>query len=234
MATLLAITLNATGPAPLAAAAAEQYPFAEKVDLAGAAWITETENSVTDLTVRVAHYAERSLWTGPVRYEDAGVVLFYVHRVRDPESGVITETNYEGFYGGPNASLSFQKSLRGATASFSIELWGYECVSTPGSGEPQGVQPTETTCEDLDSIWVDAAIAWEGLDEIFRDASNVKVSEPSLAMWGAHTVLASRGAVASGWIGNRTPGGIVLAEGTATVGILLRGKYHEHLVMPRQ
>lgn len=230
---IVTLAFLVVGPVADAGAAAERLPYAERVDLAGAAWITETDNSLTDLTIRVTHFAERSLWTGPINYKDPGIVLFYVHRERDPVTGAVTETNYEGFYGGPNASMSFRRSLAGATATFFIELWGYECQYPPNDGEPQGVLPEQAICTELDSIWVNGSITWTGYGAIWRDANNSKASEPPFAMWGAHSVVASRNAIATGTIASAEPNGIVLAQGTTDVGVLLRGKYHEQAVSPR-
>lgn len=174
---------------------------------------------------------DHSLFSGPLNYRDPGIVLFYVSRHTDPETGAITETNYEGFSGGPTASLSFRRSLAGAHSAFSIELWGYRCVYPPDpGGGPDGISPTEVTCDDIGSVMVDGEITWTGVGDIFRDATNSRAGEPPLAMWGAHTLVAARDAVAEGVIAG---GGTVLARGEAAVGILLRGKHHEQTVIPR-
>ena len=46
-------------------------------------------------------------------------------------------------------------------------------------------------------------------------------------MFGVHSVSAARDAIVAGTIAGD---GLVLAEGQASGGILLRGKYHEHYV----
>lgn len=233
---LAALTLVALVLASLPAmgSPAERYPYAERVDLAGAAWITETANSLTDLTIRISSVAERSL-SGPIRYDNPGIVLFYVHRETDPTTGAVTETNYEGIYGGPDGTLSFKRSFAGASATFSIVLWGYQCQYPPDGdgGGPQGITAAEPTCYPLDDVSVDGTIAWTGYGEIWRDTNNTNASDPGLAMWGAHTVEALRNAIATGTIAVRDADGVVLADGHAEVGVLLRGKYHEQSVFPR-
>lgn len=200
--------------------------FAEHVDMAGAAWVAESDHSSTVLEVRVFHLAQRTTSSGMMRYKDPGVVLFYTHREIDPETGIRTETNYEGFSGGSGATFDFDRSLGGAEATFPLTLWGYRCTYPPGSGEPQDAEPT---CEDLDDAEVTAQMSWTGVGDIVRNTNSDRYKDTPFVLFGAHTVFAVRDAEATATIAGD---GVTLADGPATFAVLLRGKYHEQLVQP--
>ena len=221
----------ATLLAPSAAAAeADRYSFADKVDLAGAVWITETETTLSDLTMRIFNLAERTTLSGPINYEDPGIVAFYLFREVDPATGTVTETHYEAFSGGPNSTFRFSPSLKGATATFALSLYGYRCVYEPQDpGEPQGILDADPICEELDRANVSGEIHWTGTGPIFRDATHSRIGEPPLYMFGSHTVFAARNASVVGTIQGD---GLDLVHGNATFGTLLRGKYHENFVSP--
>ena len=213
------------------AASADRHSFADRVDLAGAVWITETDISFSDLTISIFNLSERSTLSGPINYKDPGIVLFYFLREVHPTTGAVTETHYEAFSGGPDSNFRFSPSFEGATATFTLSLYGYQCVYQPQDpGEPQGIADSDPICEELDRESVSGDIHWTGTGPIFRDVSHTRFGEPPLYMFGTKTVFAARDASVLGTIqGN----GLDLAQGHATFGTLLRGKYHEHFVSPR-
>lgn len=225
------VVIALTLPIPVFAAPEDNYSFGERVDLAGAAWITETDASLTDLTIRVFDRAERSTWTGPINYKDPGIILFYVRRVVNPLTGEVVETNYEGIYGGPGSSFEMSPSFAGAEAIFTLDLYGYRCVYPPGDagGGPQGIDGSDPECWELSPVTVDGHIEWTGEGPVIRDVFKSGDRRPPLFMFGAHTVSAARNASVAGEIEG---GGITFATGPATFGTLLRGKYHEHYVAP--
>lgn len=204
------------------------YSYGERVDLAGAVWITETETLFSDLTIRVFDIDDRSTWSGPNNYKSPGIVMFYTSREVDPVTGVITETNYEGFSGSGSNEFSFDRSLAGAQAEFSLNVWGYRCFHEPGEpgGGPQGILEPPA-CEDLPEATVSGDIEWTGSGPVIRDVSGLKDTQAPSSMFGVHSVSAARDAIVAGTIAGD---GLVLAEGQASGGILLRGKYHEHYV----
>lgn len=207
----------------------DNYSYGERVDLAGAVWITEAENYFSDLTIRVHHLDDRSTWTGPTNHKSPGIVMFYTSREVDPVTGSVTETNYEGFSGSDSNKLSFDRSLAGAKATFSLTVWGYRCVyeaGGPGGGGPQGILEGPV-CEDLPEAIVDGDIEWTGSGPVVRDVSSSTETQPPTSMFGVHSVSALRNATVVGTIAGD---GLVLAQGEASSGILLRGKYHEHYV----
>lgn len=221
------VALLSSAPTPVSAAStqgADNRSYAEQVEMAAAVWEAETEYSRTSLEVRVFHLDLRSTSTGPIRYKDPGVILFFTHRETDPDTGIRTETSYEGFSGGAGATFDFARSLSGAEATFPLTLWGYRCTYPPD--EPQGIQPG---CENLDDVEVTAQMSWTGIGEIFRDTNTDRFKETPFALFGRHVLFAVRDAQATA---NIAGNGLTLADGPASFAVLLRGKYHEHLVMP--
>lgn len=207
---------------------ADRFAYGERVDFAGVVWLTETEHSTTTLEIHLFNRAERSSVSGPVSYKGPGIVLFYTHRESDPETGAVTEINYEGFAGGAGATFVFDRSLSGALATFSLQLYGWTCVYSEGDG-PAGTAPA-VECDEIGEPTVEAQIAWTGVGPIMRQANNARSSEPPSFVAGSHSVLAIRDAEVVGTVAGD---GIQLADGAAAFGVLLRGKYHEQMVMPR-
>lgn len=227
VALIVALMLVLLLPAP-ADAQDRNYSYGDHVDLAGAVWITERENSFSDLTIRVYHLRERSTWSGPVNYKDPGIIMFYTKTETDPSTGAVTETNYEAFSGSPDNRLTFRRSLDGASADFTLRVWGYRCVYEAGdpNGGPQGISAA-SACEDLPETLMQGEIEWTGTGTVTRAAIRSRDSAPPSYMFGTHTVSATRAASAEGSIAGE---GLTLADGPATFGILLRGKYAEHYV----
>ncbi len=214
-------------PGAALAEPAERYAYGERVDFAGVVWLVETEDSTTTLEIHVFDRADRSSASGPVNYKDPGIILFYTHRQSDPETGAVTETNYEGFSGGAGATFAFARSLSGAVATFSVQLYGWRCVY-PDDGGPVGTTPP-VECEEIGEPTVEAHIAWTGVGAITREAFNARSSEPPGFLAGSHLVQAVRDAEVRGTVAGD---GVQLADGAASFGVLLRGKYHEQMVMP--
>ena len=208
-----------------ALAGAEVASYGERVDLAGAVWFSETETGSTQLEIHVFNLDARSKLTGPLNFKDPGIELFYTHRELNPETGEVVETNYEGFSGGAGVAFEFQRSMAGAEISFPLRMAGWRCVHPPAQGIAE-----EVTCRDIGDVSVEGQIVWTGVGPVFRDADNLRGSEPPSYTFGAHTVIADRSAQAEGTIGGD---GFRLVDGTADYAVLLRGKYHEQWTIPR-
>lgn len=216
-------------PVPVALAEpSEHFAYAEKVDFAGAIWLSETEHSTTSLEIHVFDRDDRSTDSGPMNYKDPGIVLFYRHRESNPETGAVTETNYEGFSGGTGATFEFDRSLGAAEATFPLQLYGWTCTY-PADDGPAGIAPA-VECEDIGEPVVEAHIFWTGVGPITRDVFNNRSSDAPWFMGQSHLVQAIRDATADGTVAGD---GLLLADGSATYAVLLRGKYHEQIVMPR-
>ncbi|MDH3303182.1 MAG: hypothetical protein OES24_21985 [Acidimicrobiia bacterium] len=212
-------------PAPAAVAEpALRFAFGERVDFAGVVWLSETETSTTTLEIRVVNADNRSTDSGPMNYKDPGIVLFYRESETDPVTGEVTQTNYEGFSGGAGATFEFDRSLGGAEATFPLKLYGYRCTN-PG---PVGIV-AEAECVEIGEPTVEVHITWTGVGPISRGAFNDKFSDPPWIVGGAHLVQAVREAEATGTVAGDT---LQLADGQATFAVLLRGKYHEQMVLP--
>lgn len=208
-----------------ALAGADVTSYGERVDLAGAVWVSETETGSTQLEIRVFDLDARSTSTGPINLKDPGIELFYTHRELNPESGEVVETNYEGFSGGAGVTFEFQRSMAGAEASFPLSLAGWQCVHPPAQGVVEEVE-----CHDIGEVYVEGQIVWTGVGPVVRDAGSLRDSEPPSWMFGAHTVIADRKAQAEGTIAGD---GLRLVDGTASHAVLLRGRYHEHWTFAR-
>lgn len=224
---LAALILALPIPAALADPA-EHHSYAEKVDFAGAVWLTETENSLTSLEIHVFNWDGRSSDSGPMNYKDPGIVLFYRHRESDPETGAVTETNYEGFSGGAGATFEFDRSLAEAEARFPLNLYGWTCTYPADDGPAGAAAAAE--CAEIGEPEVEVHIVWAGVGPITRDVFNNRSSEPPWFTFGSHLVEAVRDATVEGSVAGDD---LQLADGSAAFGVLLRGKYHEQMVLPR-
>jgi len=222
--TLIVIALLEVAPV---AASADQSSYAERVDFAGAVWLTEGENTSTLLEIHVFGLDNRSTSTGPMNYKDPGIELFYTHRETDPVTGTVTETSFEGFSGGSGATFDFQRSLAGAEATFPLRLYGWTCTY-PDDGGAAGITGA-VQCEEIGEPTVEAHIVWTGVGPIVRDVFNDRNAAPPWFTSDTHLVQAVREARIEGTIAG---GGLELADGSGAYGVLLRGKYHEHLVLP--
>lgn len=231
MAAIIAVALATAAPLPASAdpvPGAERIAYAEHVDLAGAAFLTVTDSTSTILEVRIFDSDQPTTSSGPVHSSGPGIVLFYTHTEIDPETGFRSETNYEGFSGGAGATFDFDRALKGARAQFPLNLYGYRCVYPPddGSGGPQGI---DVQCEELDPAVVNANLVWTGYGPIVRDTTSDRYNDPPFLLFGVHSVLAVRDAAVSGSIAGD---GLTLVDGPADFAVLLRGKYHEQVVVP--
>lgn len=165
------------------------------------------------------------------RYSEPGVVLFYQQLERDPVTGQVTETNYEGFSANSGARFVFNKSLKGASVSMEVPLYGWRCVYTPQDpGEPHGITQLDEidddpVCEELDRATVEVDVRWTGVGEIYRDQHRNAFDEGHRTRFHNHAVVAIRDARLTGQVSGS---GLELARGDADLGVLLRGKYHEH------
>ncbi len=198
--------------------------YGEKVDLAFGAWITETDTSLTDLTIRVAKRSERSSSHGNDNSKEPVLRLFYLHKELDPTTNVVVRTEYEGFVPESGAAFLFNPSFKSASVDMLVNMEGYTCVD-------EGPQGIAGPCESLDPITVHLVASWVGFGEIYRDVSNHGVHVPGFN-FQAHTSYAFRQATLSGTatiVGS--PENEVLASGDASFGILFRGKYHETMMM---
>lgn len=230
--TVALLTLLITvGAAPGTASAAEPHRYAERVDLAGGAWIAQGELESSDLTIRMFTASHRSSAGGNVNRQP-GLTMFYRHLVRDPATNMVTDTNYEGFAGGANVEFRFDPSLRGADATATVPLYGYRCVYHDEG--PQGIAPAEepppADCVELAAATVTVDLTWAGVGDVMRDVHRFAYDEGPHYRFRAHTVQAVRDAQLTGTVAGD---GLELAGGLADVAILLRGAYHEHALSGR-
>jgi hypothetical protein len=236
---VLALSLAALPVVPASAEPEWNGGYREKVDLAGGTWITETDNTFTDVTVRVFDITEQVLPDRPWSPDGPGFVLFYWHLEYDPATGLITETNYEGFRGLPGSTFQFDQSLRsGASASRTAAWSRWRCTYTDdGEGSANGFEPPDAPtpmaaedadCAELGYTTVDVDLEWVGQGPIYRGVSPVLDGDPSEFRFHAQTVEAVRDAALTGRIGGED---VHLADGPATFGILLSGAHLEHVVI---
>lgn len=218
--------------APGAALAAEQHRYAERVDLAGGAWITQGEFESSDLTIRVFEASSRTGGAGNTNRQP-GVTMFYRHLVRDPATDMVTDTNYEGFASGDDVRFRFESSLRGATASMELSLYGYQCTylwEGPQGTVPADEEPPPHDCVELAPETVTADLTWTGVGDVQRDVYRFSYDDGPRYRFRAHTVQAVRDAQL---VGTVRGAGLTLADGQAGVAVLLRGAYHEHSLSAR-
>jgi hypothetical protein len=233
---VLALSVAALPAVPASAEPELNGVSREKVDLAGATWITETDTTFTDVTVGVFDTTEHVREQGTEPWSSAGLrfVLFYWHLEYDPATGMVTETNYEGFDPLPGSTFQFDQSLRtGASASGTIQLSGWRCTypSEGGFALPDrrtSMADGEATCSSLGSATVDLDLVWVGLGPIDRDVWRTMEGDPSHFRFHAQTVEAVRGADVTGRIGSED---LHLADGPATFGVLLSGAHVEHTLL---
>lgn len=76
---------------------ATKYQYSEKVVQAFGAWIDETENEFSDLTIEVYNLSIYTNGSGRSHWKEPQVSLFYVHELFDPETNTNLRTEYEGF-----------------------------------------------------------------------------------------------------------------------------------------
>lgn len=206
------------------------FTHGEHVDLAGAVWTTQTDHSFSDLTLRIHDLDDRSWDMGPMNSRSPGIIMFYTRQETDPDTGAVTEVNYEAFSGSSENDFSFERSLSGATAHFSLTAWGYQCRYQAGDphGGPQGI--TEgPDCVDLPDLAITGDISWTGVGDIVRTVTNTRGGEAPLAVFGVHSVSAHRTAVVAGSI---AADGFTFTTAPTDFGILLRGKLNQTLVTP--
>jgi hypothetical protein len=213
--------------APPARAASEQdtttSQYREKVKLAGAAWITETETITSDLTIRVFYLSTFSTADGKIRYTDPQVTLFYTHVELDSATNLSTRTEYEGFLATEGSTFAFSDSLDLASASLTVPLYGYQCIN---EGGPVGIAP-EPECYEIEPITVGVDVDWTGIGEIQHDSYGDSVLDIPGFRFRSMTVSDTRGAGVEGLVAGD---GVELASGTATVGVLIKGDYRETTV----
>lgn len=222
-ASCVVLALSASVVTPADAAPPSRFARGERVDLALAAWVHETDTSLTDLTLRIFDSAERDSELGPVNYKNPGLILFYVDRHIDQETGIIVETNYEAFSGNEDFPFRFERSLGGAEATFSVPAYGYRCTS-----QVQGI--SEASCVELDPAVIDGHVEWTGDGPVFRDVVNLRENQAPQYMFGSNQVFAARAATANGSVVIRD--GDALAEGVTDIAVLVRGRYHYQLLEP--
>lgn len=213
--TILAATVPPASAAPTS--------YSEKVILAGANWVTEDETTSSDLTIRVYYLSTYSSETGWARYKTPQVTLFYTHEVLDPETNLVTRTEYEGFVGADStARFVFDPGFESASATVSVPLFGYQCVE----GGPAGI--VEPVCHDLEPATVEVALEWTGFGEITVTNDRTKVKD--VPTFGQHTRLSieERSATVTGTVAGD---GLVLADGPGSSAILLVGAYSEDIVV---
>jgi hypothetical protein len=218
------------------------YRFSQSVDLAGANWTTIDDAVFADLTISVYDVTETSGANPGMNRYDSGVTIFFDRWTTDAESLVtthVTYTTFDGIQGG----FDFDRSLAGASAGFSTVLTdGTLCRYTGNGGPPDGITPGEAfdgeepedECELLPDLPVTIDLEWIGDGDIDRDTSRFASADSPLARFFAHQVIAVRGASVAGGMRIETaelPAEVVFPEGPADVGVLLRGKSNEHLVI---
>lgn len=192
--------------------------YSEKVKMAGGAWIVESENLFSDLTIKVFHLSTFATGSGGEHWKVPQVVLFYTQKETDPQTGVVTRTEYEGFASLPDGSFEFDDALSGAQTSLTLTLSGYQCIEDDGG--PQGIT---SECSDLESITVDVDLTWTGTGEVTNDEFADSIREPGY-LFHTKSTQAFRNAELNGTVAGN---GVVFASGEASVGVLLKGTYTE-------
>lgn len=202
--------------------ATSSYTYSEKVKMAGGAWIVESEDLFSDLTIKVFHLSTFATGSGSEHWKVPQVVLFYTQKETDPQTGVVTRTEYEGFASLPEGSFDFDDALSGAQTSLTLTVSGYRCIEEDGG--PQGITPE---CHDLDAITVDVDLAWTGTGEVLNDEFSDSIRQPGY-LFHTKSTQAFRDAELSGTVAGD---GVVFASGGASVGVLLKGTYTETTLM---
>lgn len=192
----------------------------ERVHLAGGAWLTETENASSDLTVRGYNQVDQSTSGGTVKYKDPLVTLFYTHKESVPGTNLVLRTEYEGFQALEGSTFEFDLSLGRTNAHLEVPLYGYRCLEEDNG--PAGISPGE--CEELPALTVTVDLTWEGHGAIDRSTSHESILDIPGFTFQSHTLQISRNAVLTGTVSG---GGIVLADGPTDIGLLLIGSYRE-------
>ncbi|MDH3500388.1 MAG: hypothetical protein OEM97_09720 [Acidimicrobiia bacterium] len=110
----LALLLAIVVIAPAASATSEEsvttLAYREKVKLAAGAWLTETETTSSDFTIRVFYKTTWSTGEGKIRYADPQVILFCTHRELDTATNLTTRTEYEGFAAAAGSTFIFSRA----------------------------------------------------------------------------------------------------------------------------
>lgn len=208
--------------AAAAPATAAPSSYSEKVIFAGANWYTEEGNTWSDLTIRVSYLSTYSSETGRAHFKDPGLTLFYTHEELDPETNLVTRTEYEGFVGGDStATFDFDPDFESAFAEVTVPLWGYQCIEAG----PAGI--VEPECHDLDPATVQVTLEWTGYGEIITTKDKNAVTD--IPGFGFHSRVSvqQRAATVTGTVAGD---GLVLADGLGTNAILLKGSYSEDTV----
>lgn len=219
---IVAVALVAILGVAAVPASAAPTSYGEKVIFAGANWYTEDGNTWSDLTIRVSYLSTYSSETGRTHFKDPGLTLFYTHEVLDPETNLVTRTEYEGFVGGdPTATFDFDADFESASAEMTVSLSGYQCVE----GGPAGI--VEPVCHDLDPATVQMTLEWTGYGEIVTTKDKNAVTD--IPGFGFHSRVSvkQRNATVTGTVAGDD---LVLADGPGTSAILLKGTYSEDIV----
>lgn len=218
LAVLLAL-LMLTPPSAGASTDSGPLRYGEKIDVVGGAWFTTTPTTFSDLTIRIFDRSEKGN-LGNSKTNGPALTLFYVLKETNPSTNEVTRTEYEGFVPDAGAEFIFNGSLKGASADMDVELYGYRCIE-------EGPQGLVGSCVELDPITVNVDLTWSGIGEIVRNSDGDSFNFPGFK-FQSHTVDAYRSA---DLIGTVSGDGVVLASGPASFGVMLRGKYHERLLI---
>lgn len=198
-----------------------KYQYSEKVIQAFGAWINESENEFSDLTVKVYNLSTYITEGGRDHWKEPQVTLFYIHELFDPETNTVLRTEYEGFASLPEGTFEVSGDLSSASAQLTVPLYGYQCVD-PG---PAGIGVGE--CEEIEPITVQLDLLWAGDGELLADEYGGTFTEDGVKFHFT-TSYEFRNTVLTGTVAGE---GVVLGSGTATVSHLLNGTYKETLVV---
>ncbi len=208
--------------AAAAPAVAAPTSYSEKVIFAGATWYTEEGNTWSDLSIRVSYLSTYSSTTGRAHFKDPGLTLFYTHEALDPETNLVTRTEYEGFVGGDStATFDFDANFESASAEMTVPLFGYQCIEAG----PAGI--VEPECHDLDPATVQVTLQWTGYGEIITTKDKNAVTDIPGFGFHSRVSIQQRNATVTGTVAGD---GLVLADGPGTGAILLKGSDSEDTV----
>ncbi|MFA9429929.1 hypothetical protein [Egicoccus sp. AB-alg2] len=216
------------------------YRFAQSVQLAGANWTTLDDGLFEDLTIVVVDGAETSgERPGMTRYEPAIDVVY--DRWETSDAGVTTHLTYRTIEPVEPAAFAFDPAMRRASVDVEVTLRGGTICTYPGSDPPDGRHPAsdfdeeEDDCTQLPAVPARVSLQWTGTGDIHRGNVRFRETFDAQGRFFLHELTTSRDADVAGGVRllAPAPAELTLPERPADVGVLVRGRVREQLVLPR-